>query len=172
MTKIVLNGDVVTLKTPDKEDMEYVKQLWSEEETMKEVGGPINLSEEKAEKWYKSVVCPGKDTDRFFLIYVDGSPIGEVSFHRFNKAISTAEFNIKIQSNKRGNGFYKEACTLILDYYFNLFNGKVLLDPVAPNNILGQKALEKLGFERTEEKEEHVLLKLTKEKFNKVRFSL
>lgn len=55
----------------------------------------------------------------------------------------------------------------MLDYYFNEFGGKVMLDDGA--NVNGIQMLQKYGFEIMEKSEASTLLKLTKLKYNQLK---
>ena len=169
MVKLV--GKKVYLRPPMRDEMEYIKWLWSDPATMKEVGGPIELSDEEAEKWYSRMINPGNDRNFFCLIFnTNDEPVGEVSFHRYDHNTKTAEFNIKIASEYRGKGYSFEAISLMLEYYFHEFGGEVMKDRVGLDNTSAQRILEKFGFEHDiDVKEEGVyLLKITKEKFDRV----
>jgi SAM-dependent methyltransferase len=78
----------------------------------------------------------------------------------------TAEFNIKIASTERGKGYAREAMLLFLDYFFNHFEGRVLIDDVALDNCAGQQALLRFGFEHDPTPEEVVRLRMTREQYN------
>ena len=161
-----LRGKNIYLRLPEYEELEYIKWLWMDEETMKEVGGPISLSDENAEKWYKMMISPGSATDYYCLIFnLDDIPVGEVSFHRYNAETKTGELNIKIESAHRGKGYAKEALFIMLGYFFFEFGGQVMEDSIAVDNIVGQQVLLKFGFEHDPMVNDVFLVRITKEKF-------
>lgn len=133
MTKIVLNGDNLCLKTPE--------------------------------------VSYAKTTDRYFFIYLNQKKIGEISFCKFSMAEKTAEFSITMEEEYQDKGYSKEAVALLSDYYFYLYNGKCLVDCVSQDNLLGQRYLEKLGFEKCGEDGSYYLYKMTKENFDKFKLT-
>lgn len=156
----------LTLRPPLPEEVDYIKNLWTDPQSMAEVGGPIHLTEEQTHKWYARMVSPGSETDRYFLIFnQNDQPVGEISFHRYDPSTGTAEFNIKIEHCHRGQGYAKQAVPLILRYFFFDFGGKLMCDPVALDNRPGQKALVKLGFKKDASRRDVCLLKMTKEDF-------
>lgn len=147
--------------------MEFVRWLWSDPETMQPVGGPIHLTVEAARDWFARMVGPGRPTDFYCLIFNEESaPIGEISFHRLDRESMTADFNVKIASARRGKGYAREAMSVFLDYFFNRFGGRVMLDDVALDNQAGQKALLRLGFEHDPSVQDVFRLRLTREQFN------
>ncbi len=162
----VLKGDKVYLRQPKLSEMKLIQSLWGDKATMEAVGGTIELTDEKAKLWYEKMIEPGRETDRYFLIFnATDDFIGEVSFHRYSSETKTADFNIKILSIYRGKGYSHEAIKLILDYYFREFGGEVILDDIAKGNTGGQQALLKFGFEYVLDNEEIFLVKMTKERF-------
>ncbi|MGL4730012.1 MAG: GNAT family N-acetyltransferase [Clostridium sp.] len=166
MEKFIKKGNLVYIKKPDYEDIEYIKKLWTDEDTMKDVGGIIICDDKKWDNWYKRMVYPGNGKNFYCLIYdINNLPVGEVSFHGYDRNTKTADLNVKVEYIHRGNSYGNEAIKLLLNYYFNEFGGEVIFDNVANEN--GVNALKKWGFEVLEEKENEVLFRMTKENFNK-----
>ena len=154
------------IRHPRLEELPYIQKLWADPLTMAEVGGPIHLTDEQAQNWFARMVSPGRKTDKYFLIFNEkDQPVGEISFHRYDKETGAAEFNIKIEHRHRGRGYAKQAVPLLLRYFFFDFGGKMMLDPVALDNQPGQKALIKLGFKKDASLQDVCLLKMTKEEF-------
>ncbi len=108
-----LKGKNIYLRPPGYDELEYIQWLWMDEETMKEVGGSISLSDEQIEEWYRRMVSPGSETDYYCLIFdLNDTPIGEISFHRYNAKAKTGQLNIKIAAVHRGDslGQNLESC--------------------------------------------------------------
>ena len=147
--------------------MEFVRQLWSDPETMEPVGGPIYLTDDQARYWYARMIDPGSPTDccRLSFDEQDG-PVGEISLHRLDSDSMRAEFNIKIASTERGKGYARDAMFLFLDHFFNHLGGCVLIDDVALDNYGGQQALLRFGFERDPSMEKAFRLRVTREQYN------
>lgn len=164
----VLKGRRVQLRPPRPDEMTFIRWLWADPETMAPVGGPIDLTydEAQARRWYAQMVDPGSGMDVYCLILDEAStPIGEVSFHRLDKDTMTAEFNVKVAHVHRGQGYGRDAIVTFLDYFFNRFGGRVMVDHLAHDNLAGQQALLKCGFEHDPSIEEAFYLRLTKERF-------
>ncbi|WP_051931602.1 GNAT family N-acetyltransferase [Clostridium sp. KNHs214] len=160
-------GNLIYIKKPQFYELTYVKKLWANEETMKDVGGALDFSKEKWDSWYKKMVEPGDGRNFYCLIYNnEHQSVGEVSFHRYDEINKTAEFNIKIESKYRGRGYANEAMKLMLKYYFYEFGGEVMLDEVI--NVNGQQALKKFGFEVISSAEESISFRMTKERFEEI----
>lgn len=158
----------VEIKSPSFEELAYVVKLWSDPNTMEDVGGVVEFESNRHQSWYEKMVNPGDGYNVYCLIYnKKKEPIGEVSFHQYQLDSKTARLNIKIEAKHRGNGHAKEALDLMLDYYFNEFGGEVMLDDVA--NANGVQVLKKYGFEIISQSQTSTLLKLTKSKYNQLK---
>ncbi|GAA0115503.1 GNAT family N-acetyltransferase [Clostridium senegalense] len=167
MDKFIKRGNLVYIRKPDFEEIDYIKKLWSDEDTMRDVGGAIHYSEYKWENWYKRMVDPGNGKNFYCLIYnMENTPVGEVSFHGYDRNTKTADLNVKVENKYRGNNYGNEAVMLLLEYYFNSYGGEVIFDTVANEN--GIEALKTWKFEVLEEKGKEVLFRMTKENFNKM----
>jgi phosphoribosylformimino-5-aminoimidazole carboxamide ribotide isomerase len=161
-----LAGDGLLLRPPRLAEMDFIRQLWGDEATMRPVGGPVLLDDEQARRWHALMVNPGRPTDCFCLIFAGDEPVGEVSFHRLERATMTADFNIKMLAARRGCGLGRAAMRLLLDYFFNTLGGQVMLDDLALDNPVGQRALLRFGFERDVSVTDVFRLRLTRERFN------
>lgn len=167
INEIVSSGKLVYIKQPNIDELNYVSELWTDEETMRDVGGTIAFPEEKRGNWYRRMVQPGDGKNFYCLIYNhENNPVGEVSFHGYDREEKSANFNIKVQYKYRGNGYAKEAMELMLNYYFYEFGGEVIFDDVI--NVNGQRALSKFGFEIVSEFEDEVSFEMTKDRFTQL----
>lgn len=150
------------LQPPSSGDMEFVRWLWADGDTMQPVGGPIVLTDDEASRWYARIVDPGRSTDCYCLIrLMDETPVGEVSFHRLEVRKMTADLNVKVMASMRGQGIAREALLRFMEYYFNSFGGRVLADDLAPQNLGGQIALARLGFHRAPSSADVVRFEMT-----------
>ncbi|MEG2289022.1 MAG: GNAT family N-acetyltransferase [Clostridium sp.] len=160
-----IKGDLVYIKEPEYEELDYVEKLWGDVKTTGEIGGPFKLKDRDG--FFERMVSPGDGLNKYFLIYNKSSlPVGEISFRKSNIDYKKATFNVKLEWQHRGNGYAKEALDLILDYYFNQYGGEVMEDDIAINNINAQKIFLKYGFEHVTNNEDIFLVRMTKEKFN------
>jgi RimJ/RimL family protein N-acetyltransferase len=158
--------------------MLFIRQLWSDPETMTPVGGPIWLTDEQAEQWFKRMIQPGSPTDYYCLIFVecdratpphqDHRPVGEISYHNLDTSTMTAELNLKIASSERGKGYAVAAMHLFSNDFFNQRGGQRLVDDVALQNYRGQQVLLKFGFEHNASRSDVFRLTLTRKQFNRL----
>jgi RimJ/RimL family protein N-acetyltransferase len=161
--------DDIELKLPTHDDMQFIRWLWSDSDTMKPLGGPIHLTDEQAKYWFTEMIDPGSPTDCYRLIFNNrNEPVGEISFHGFNLDDKTAEFNIKIASTVQGKGYAKKAMIVFLDFFFNQFGGRLLVDDVASDNFRGQNVLLNFGFEHEANIKNVFSLRMTRERYNEL----
>ena len=159
----------LTLKTPTLDDIRFIQWLWSDPETMRPVGGPIPLDDQQARKWFKEKISPGSPSDNYCLIVnQDNTNAGEISFHRLDPESMTADFNVKVAFQHRGNGYAKQAMLLFLDTFFNEMGGQVMQDRVARTNTIGKNLLLDFGFILEPSFEDVFFLQLIKERFNQL----
>jgi RimJ/RimL family protein N-acetyltransferase len=156
----------IKLRLPTDDDMQFIRWLWSDPETMRPVGGPIHLTDEQSQDWFTQMIKSGSPSDCYRLIFNEkDKPVGEISFHRLNPVSMAAEFNIKIASTKRGKGYAKKAMLLFLDFFFNQVGGRIMFDDVALDNHRGQHILLDFGFEHDPKIDNVFRLFLTRERY-------
>ncbi|MGV3489543.1 MAG: GNAT family N-acetyltransferase [Tuberibacillus sp.] len=157
----------IFLKQPTFEELDYVAWLWSDEKTMEPVGGVIPFPEEKRADWYRGMVQPGDGRNFYCLIYTsENEKVGEVSFHQFDETQKTAHLNVKIAHAHRGHHYGKKAVLLLLDFYFNMFGGEVMLDDVVNTHSGAKHVLTECGFEELAAENDIIQMSISKERFD------
>lgn len=158
------NGKKVYIKQPEYNELKFVQELWGDKDTMKDIGGVFNFSENKWEMFYKKMVAPTDGKNFYCLIYTNSDkPIGEVSFHGYDSATKIARFNVKVHSDYRNKGYGEEAVRLLLEYYFVEFGGDMLMDNVI--TVEGERVAQKIGFEEVRKFSGKTTIRITKEEF-------
>jgi RimJ/RimL family protein N-acetyltransferase len=136
---------------------------------MREVGGPArDWTDEYAARWFARMVDPGDGANCYCLIFARAPerPVGEVSFHQFDRAAGTAVFNVKVEAVERGKGYGPDAMRTLLAFFFGPCGGRIMRDPLAPDNRVGQQALLRFGFVPDPDgSAEECLLQITREAF-------
>ena len=157
-------GKRIYIKQPILEELEFVASLWSDEETMKDIGGIFSFPRSKWEGFYKKMVYPSDGKNFYCLVYLnDGSPIGEVSFHGYDSATKVARFNIKILSKYRNQGFGEEAVKLLLEYFFIEFGGEIIMDNISTE--AGVRLAEKTKFTIIYNQKGNASVRISKDEF-------
>ena len=156
----------IQLKGLQWEDMSFIRRLWSDPDTMAPVGGPVILTDEQADQWFRRMTDSANQTDCYRLIVNENDElIGEVSSHRLDRATMTGELNIKIAHSQRRKGYAQEALHLFLDYFFSQYGGKTIIDSVALDNHAGQQILLKFGFQYDISVKEVFMLRMTRHRY-------
>jgi RimJ/RimL family protein N-acetyltransferase len=162
-----LQEDRISLRRPKWNDMRFIRQLWSDEETMRPVGGPVIMTDEEARAWFARKIDPGNPSDCYRLIIdPEGRPVGEVSYHCFDADEGLAFFNVKVVHLERGKGYAQSAMRIFLDEFFHQRGGRVMIDDVAVDNITGQEALLRFGFEHVPGTDDVFRVRLTRKRFD------
>ncbi len=162
-------GKLAYIRQPKLDEFKYIAELWADYETMKDVGGNIVFEQSRWNSWYEKMIEPGDGKNFYCLIFNrNNKPVGEVSFHRYNRETGSAELNIKVQHEHRSKGYGKEAVLMLLDYFYNEFGGEEIRDAIAINNKNGQNMLMQMGFEHNFSDNEVFMVKMTKEKYNSI----
>jgi len=165
--KKFLIGKMVKLRSPKLIEMDYIRWLWSDSETMKPVGGPVILSDKQAVNWFSHWVDPGRESACYFLIFnKQERPVGEISFRDYDAKTGSAMFNVKIAADERGKGFAREAMKLFLNWYFLTYGGKEMIDDLDLKNTSGQKALLRSGFSHVPTVDRVYRLRMTREEYS------
>ncbi|MDP6633612.1 MAG: GNAT family N-acetyltransferase [Phycisphaerae bacterium] len=164
----VLHGREVYLRVPRPDELAFIRMLWSDPETMAAVGGPIEFSETKAIDWFSRVVSPGNGMSCYCLIFnSEDTPVGEVSFHKWDPAKRSAHLNIKVLARHRQRGYAKDALDAFLACFFGRVAGLVMTDDVALDNPAGQRLLGSAGFTSDDSVADVCWMVITREMFVK-----
>jgi RimJ/RimL family protein N-acetyltransferase len=160
-----LGRGAVRLRVPARDDLAFIRQLWSDAPTMAPVGGPVVLSDEDWELWFARYIQPGSPDRAYWLVISQGRPVGEIGFGQFDGAERAAMLNLKIAAGQRGRGYARLALQALLQYYFEDLGGARMVDDVATGNIGGQMLLLSEGFVRDPDVTDVCRLVLTAEQW-------
>lgn len=160
------NGKYIYIKQPEYDDLAFVSKLWSDKETMKEIGGVFDFPKSKWEMFYKKMVYPTDGKNFYCLVYtINDEAIGEVSFHGYDLVTKIARFNIKIHHKYRNKGYGKEALRLLLEYFFLDFGGGMIIDSIPTESAM--RIAKDLGFKEIGQYKDGVKVKITSDDFFK-----
>lgn len=158
------NGKNIYIKQPEYKDYIFISKLWSDEETMRDIGGAFEFPENRWEIFYKKMVYPTDGKNFYCLVYtIEGEPIGEVSFHGFDSITKIARFNIKIDYRYRRRGYGEEALNLLFEYFFLEFGGEMIIDSVPTDE--GVRVAKRLGFSEIGQYKDGTKMRITKQEF-------
>ena len=164
----VLHGRKVRLRLPRVDELSFLRTLWGDPETMAPVGGPLDWPETKVSDWYARVVDPGGLANCYCLILDrDDTPVGEVSFHRWDSEDRSAELNVKVLAAHRRRGYGKDALRTFLKFFFGRVAGRLMTDDVALANRPGRRLLESLGVEKDDSVSDVCRMTMTRQRYLK-----
>ncbi len=161
-----INGNIIYFRPPKKNELSFIKHMWEDSATMKEVGGPISMSDEQYQQWFQKIIS--SDNDGYYCLIFDSNdtPIGEVSYRLIDKENIIGAQNIKILADHRKKGYAKDALLSFLDYAFNTLGLNIMTDEIAIDNKVSHKFFLDLGFKHYPEKSEHFWVEINKNTFN------
>ncbi len=118
---------------------------------------------EQTKKWYAKW---NGDTGNYYAYVVrieDDIPVGEVSIH-WDNTLKKHIAEVIIEAKYRGNGYSKEALSLLVENAFIRLKIESLADNFPGSRISAEKIYTHVGFTRTSDE----LVELTREQFFKM----
>jgi hypothetical protein len=64
----IQQDELIELRLPTEMDMQFIRWLWSDLETMRSVGGPIHFTDEQTQNWFTQMIKPGSPCDCYRLV--------------------------------------------------------------------------------------------------------
>ncbi len=163
----VIYGESIYFRRPLKDELIFIKKMWGDEDTMKEVGGPISMNQDKHLEWFKMRVDPGFDGGFYCLIFnKDHNAIGEISYRLLDQGRMIGAQNIKILASERKKGYARDALLTFLDHSFNTRGINLMTDEIAIDNKVAQDFFISLGFTHYPDKSKHYWVEMDKATFN------
>jgi RimJ/RimL family protein N-acetyltransferase len=146
----ITQGERVTLRTPEPEDVAFYQRSRTNAEIRVPLGSPLASRAELEEDFTDS------DGDRFLVcVEDDGRPgpvdaadvrrIGDVSVHDMD--YRRPELGYWLIPEVHGNGYGKEAVSLVIDYVFRTYDHPAVGAVAYEFNEASRGLLESLGFE-------------------------
>ena len=143
---VFIDGDQVTLRTIEEEDLPYLQEQVNDPTVWRAIGrrDPVNAEQER--DFFDDVVCD--DGSVQLLVCAGDDPVGTVGFHLDPGAARTAELGYWIAPDEHGNGYGSEAADLLTTYGFEQRGCHRIEARVFEFNDASQALLESIGFER------------------------
>lgn len=141
---IFLEGETVSLRPIEQEDLEFLQTEINRREIWRRIGRPQPVNADQEEEFYENVVCSDDHTP--LLLTVDGEPAGTLGFNDYNHEHSNAELGYWVAPDYQRNGHATEGVSLLLDYGFEERNLHRVEARVFEFNTASQRLLESLGF--------------------------
>lgn len=136
-----LHGDVVTLRTIEREDIDFLHEMSNTRELWRGFGAPGPRNRTAIEDQFEE-----QNTGTAFLICTDDTPVGRVRLVDVDETWGNAELTCFVAPDFQGQGFATEACQLVIDYGFDYLPITKITVRLFESNTASQHLLEKLGF--------------------------
>ncbi|WP_330632092.1 GNAT family N-acetyltransferase [Halocatena halophila] len=140
---VFLEGETVSLRTFESEDVEWSHELVNHPN----VWGPLGVTEPTsladAREWFESSDDSGAVE---FVVSVDETPVGTIRMKPPDEAFGVAELAYKIHPDHWGNGYATDAIRTICGYAFETRRLEKLYAVCFDTNPGSASALETAGF--------------------------
>lgn len=142
---VFIDGDQVTLRTIEEEDLPFLQQGVNDRTIWRAIGriDPVNAEQER--DFFEDVVC--EDGSVQLLVCADGDPVGTIGLHLEEGAVRAAELGYWIAPDHHGNGYGSEAAELLTTYGFDQQGCHRIDARVFEFNDASQALLESIGFQ-------------------------
>lgn len=140
---VFLEGDRVTLRTVEDEDVEVFQRARNEPAIRDGLGFTEPANREGTEDWIEDV---DGDDDAALVICRDGTAIGNVSLSIAGR--HRGYVNYWLLPEHRGEGYATEAVELVVDHAFDALGLERVAAWVVAFNDDSRAVLERLGFTR------------------------
>ena len=172
---MIIKGNKVSLKLIEKEDIELIRNWRNSKDVNQffQFRGYISKAQQK--KWFKKVSTSGRDY--FFLIIVDGEPIGLTEIKNIDWDRREGETGIFIAKDEYKNALVSfEASYLIGRHFFETLNLLKAKIEILESNQRALRYNKALGFKEFGKREETidgeickvVLLEISQNEYNKL----
>jgi RimJ/RimL family protein N-acetyltransferase len=136
----------LTIRNAEESDSEILAKWWNDGAVMAHAGFPNGLGT-TAEKIAADIATDSDDTRRRLIIELDGTPIGEMSYHNLGDNI--AEIGIKIcDFSQQEKGYGRVLLSMLISTLFHDYGYKKIVLDTNLKNSRAQHVYEKLGFRK------------------------
>lgn len=167
-----MESNIVELKIPELEELDYRRKLLADRETMTynmgygEIDGTgcIEFNESVWKDWFARWINNTPERYYAYIIKVDENiPVGEVAL-RYVSEKNSYIVNIIIEANQRGNRFSEQALRSLIDIAFNELGADKVFDDFPKSRITAENVFKKVGFKRVSEN----IVEITKKDYFKI----
>lgn len=142
---MILKGKKVSLKLIQKEDIELIRKWRNSKDVNQFFIFRGYISKEQQKKWFEKVSTSGRDF--FFLIIVEGEPIGLIEIKNIDWDRREGETGMFIAKNEYKNALVSfEASYLLGRYFFHKLNLLKNKAQVLESNKIALRYIKSQGF--------------------------
>lgn len=141
---VFIEGDTITLRTVEEEDIPLMQRLLNHPEIRPNIGrsDPINAEQER--EFFEEEISAEGSVE--LLVSVDGEGIGLVGLDLTPGAVREAELGYWLDPEYHEQGYGSEAARLLTEYGINQRGCHRIEARVFEHNAASQNLLESLGF--------------------------
>jgi len=139
-----IEGDEVTLRTIEEEDLEFLQRVINKPEVRQGIGRPLPVNGPQEQEFFEEVV--GNEETVTLLIMADGERVGTIGFNSINHSADRAEVGYWIAPDRHDKGYGSESTALLVDYGFQELGLHRIEARAFEFNDASQALLESVGF--------------------------
>jgi RimJ/RimL family protein N-acetyltransferase len=147
MPGIIITGDNIVLRLPDKADIENRVRWFNDPEVRKSLIISEHFELEKTLRWFEKMQTDSSRIE-FTIETIDKISVGVIGLAGIDSTHRTAEIYIVIgEKDFWGKGVMLEAESLLIDWAFNSVGLEKIWAEARPENVASLITMKKLGFE-------------------------
>ncbi len=140
---VFLDGEVVELRTIEREDAEFLQKLVNDPRVRRHIGAGAPLNGVQEREWIDSL---GESDKVRLLIAVDGEPVGSIGLDAPNDIWGTTELGYMVDPDHWRQGYATDAVSQVCRYAFAQRRLDKVYACVYETNPASRRVLEKAGF--------------------------
>lgn len=141
---IFLDGDRVSLRTVEEEDLDFLQETLNDSTVRHYLGGRTPINSQQEREWFEERAS--SDDHINLLICREDEPMGSLGLHSDDSTGTNAEIGIFIAEPFWGEGYGTEASRLLTDFAFRERRHHRVMARVFDGNTASRRIWEKLGF--------------------------
>jgi RimJ/RimL family protein N-acetyltransferase len=149
---VFLAGDSVTLRPPEREDLDAIREWMNDPRVWRPALGPLPTNADLAEQFFENVLTT--EDDVHVTVCADDEPVGHASLTTTEYGPTATdrarrvELAYYLDPDHHGQGYGSEAASLLVQYAFEDLNVQRVEADVGAFNDASRGLLESLGFQR------------------------
>jgi RimJ/RimL family protein N-acetyltransferase len=143
---VFIDGDAVSLRTVEEEDVEFLQEQVNDPRIRRPIGRSRPLNGPQEQEFFEDVVC--EDGTVHLLVAAGGEPVGMVGLDPIDWVARRGEVGYWIAPDAHAQGYGTEAVALFVDYAFDQLGLHRIAARVFAFNEPSARLLERIGFTR------------------------
>jgi len=144
MTATFLDGERVSLRPVERQDLQFIREEKTDSRVRRSLGWPYPENAAQIAEYFEETLSAGDGVH--LLVVGEGDPAGTVGFHDISDDGRTAELGYWIAPERQGRGYATAAVQLLLEYGFEQRGFHRVEARVFERNEPSRGVVEKAGF--------------------------